>query len=118
VQLAALAEVLVKARLETPQIEARVVAVVDRSFEHYSLSSTRARPLHSQDLFAIRDVRAVLTLNRRDFLQLHRDLPAHAGLVLCTVDLDFVGQALRIHEAVSAAPDLRGQVLRVNRPPR
>jgi hypothetical protein len=59
-----------------------------------------------------------VTLNRRDFLQLHRELPAHAGLVLCTADLDFVGQALRIHEAVSAVPDLRGQVLRVNRPAR
>jgi hypothetical protein len=69
-------------------------------------------------LFAIGENRAVVTINRKDFLQLHRELPAHTGLILCTADLDFVGQAFRIHEAVIAAVDLGGKVLRVNRPPR
>jgi predicted nuclease of predicted toxin-antitoxin system len=80
--------------------------------------SGQAWPDREVLLFAVREGRAVVTLNRRDFLQLHREVPAHAGLVLCTADLDFVGQALRIHEAVNAIPDLRGQVLRVNRPAR
>jgi predicted nuclease of predicted toxin-antitoxin system len=78
--------------------------------------SGQAWPDREVLLFAVREGRAVVTLNRRDFLQLHREVPAHAGLVLCTADLDFAGQASRIHAAVSALPDLHGQVLRVNRP--
>ncbi len=61
--------------------------------------------------------RAVLTLNRRDFVRLHAASDAHAGIVVCTVDPDFAGQAARIHAAVTQYPDLRGQLIRVNRPP-
>jgi hypothetical protein len=82
------------------------------------LDAGQAWPDREILLFAAREGRAVVTLNRRDFLQLHREVPAHAGLVLCTADLDFVGQSSRIHAAVTATPDLRGQVLRVNRPAR
>jgi predicted nuclease of predicted toxin-antitoxin system len=62
--------------------------------------------------------RALISLDRRDFMRLHRDGMPHAGLVLCTLDLDFLGQARRIHEAVAAAGELSGAVLRVNRPSR
>jgi hypothetical protein len=67
--------------------------------------------------FAITDGRAVLTLNRKHFYRLHRDSPQHAGIILCTFDPDYVGQAGRIHDALQACPDLAGQLLRVNRPP-
>jgi hypothetical protein len=60
--------------------------------------------------------RIVLTLNRKHFFRLHREHPDHAGIVACTVDQDFVRQASRIHEAVQAAGDLNGQLIRVNRP--
>jgi predicted nuclease of predicted toxin-antitoxin system len=59
--------------------------------------------------------RAVLTLNRKDFLRLHRATPDHAGIVVCTFDPDFDRQASRI-DAALAGVDPRGQVVRVNRP--
>jgi hypothetical protein len=64
------------------------------------------------------DERVVVTLNRRDFFRLHREHPDHRGIIACTSDPDFAGQARRIHEALSAGGDLRGILLRVNRPAR
>jgi predicted nuclease of predicted toxin-antitoxin system len=61
--------------------------------------------------------RVVVTLDRRDFFRLHRQTPEHGGIVACTFDPDFAGQAKRIHEALSPERDLRGLVLRVHRPP-
>ncbi len=62
--------------------------------------------------------RAVLTFDRRDYIRLHRESPAHAGIVVCTDDADFAALAARIHEQVTAAGDLTGQLVRVNRPHR
>lgn len=64
------------------------------------------------------DERAVLTLNRRDFFLLHREQPDHAGIIACTFDPDFAGQARRVHDALRAGGALRGTLLRVNRPVR
>ena len=66
--------------------------------------------------FATGDSRAVLTLNRRHFVRLHHEKPEHAGIITCTVDGDFVGQATRIHTAIAAQGDLARQLVRVNRP--
>jgi hypothetical protein len=66
--------------------------------------------------FATRAGRAVVTLNRKDFLRLHREVPQHAGIVVCTFDIDFARQARRIHEALQNLGDPVRQVLRVNRP--
>jgi len=41
--------------------------------------------------------RHVLTLNRKHFVRLHQTKPAHSGIIVCTVDPDFKGQANRIH---------------------
>ncbi|MFZ1640473.1 MAG: DUF5615 family PIN-like protein [Candidatus Contendobacter sp.] len=60
--------------------------------------------------------RAVLTLNRKHFIQLHRLTPEHAGIVVCTFDPDFIGQAQRIHTALSTLETLFNQLIRVNRP--
>ena len=65
---------------------------------------------------ATADDRAVLTLNRKHFIRLHREQPSHAGIIVCTVDPDFVRQAARIHAAIEAATDLHAQLIRVNRP--
>ena len=59
--------------------------------------------------------RAVLTINRQDFKRLHRSMQKHGGIVLCTFDIDFDGQAFRIHE-LCAADDLEGKIVYVNRP--
>lgn len=66
--------------------------------------------------YAIADDRALLTLNRKHFIRLHSEKPQHHGIVVCTVDADFVGQANRIHAAVESSGDLRGKLIRVNRP--
>lgn len=68
--------------------------------------------------FAKQAGRAVLTLNRRDFIHLHRKEPDHAGIIVCTQDEDIEGQAERVHEAIVSASDLSGRLLRVNRPSR
>ena len=65
--------------------------------------------------FATKEHRAVLTLNRRHFIRLHQKNSQHAGIIVCTVDADFTGQAERIHKAISAQVSLAGQLVRVNR---
>ena len=62
------------------------------------------------------DQRAVVTLNRKHFIQLHRAVPHHAGIIVCTFDPDFAGQAQRLHAALAAAGTLSNQLIRVHRP--
>jgi predicted nuclease of predicted toxin-antitoxin system len=66
--------------------------------------------------FATSQSRVVLTLNRKDFIKLHRASNAHAGIIGCSRDDDWQRQADRIHEAVSGSKNLTGQLLRVNKP--
>jgi hypothetical protein len=60
--------------------------------------------------------RALLTTNRRHFIQLHRRTAGHGGIIVCTFDPDFIGQARRISEAIENTPSLAGQLVRVYRP--
>jgi Domain of unknown function (DUF5615) len=66
--------------------------------------------------FATRLGRAVLTLNRWEFIRLHTRNPGHAGIVVCTRDPDVERQAASIDAAVRASPSLLGVLIRVNRP--
>ncbi len=68
--------------------------------------------------FATEQRRAVLTLNRLDFIRLRRDTQgAHAGIIVCTRDdADPAAFARRIHAAVADAGDPVGQLIRVVRP--
>lgn len=66
--------------------------------------------------FAVSLERAVLTINRKHFIKLHRAQPNHAGIIVCTLDADFIGQAGRIDDALAETADLVGALLRVNRP--
>lgn len=68
--------------------------------------------------FAIGDNRAVLTLNRYDFIRLHRLQPEHAGIIVCTNDNDRNRMATRISEAIYNEETLGGKLLRVVRPSR
>ena len=68
--------------------------------------------------FAISERRTLLTLNRKHFIYLHAQRPSHTGIVVCTTDADFNGQAQRIHEALAAHGSISGQLIRVNRPTR
>lgn len=65
--------------------------------------------------FASIERRVLITLNRKDFKRLHLTHPDHAGIVLCTYDPDFLGQASRIDAALKQQSSLAGQILRVNR---
>lgn len=62
--------------------------------------------------------RALLTLNRIDFKRLHREMPDHAGIIICTEDPDRIGQALRVTTSIVEAGELRGKLIRVYRPSR
>jgi hypothetical protein len=70
--------------------------------------------------FAIEENRALLTLNRKHFIRLHRESPKHSGLVVCTFDPDFLALAQRVHEAIEEALAAQGsldyQLIRINRP--
>lgn len=65
--------------------------------------------------FAVAENRAVVTLNRKHFIRLHQQSPNHAGIIVCTFDADFRGQARRIDAAINALDGLQGRLLRVNR---
>ena len=66
--------------------------------------------------FTIREERVLLTLNRKHFIRLHRGSPNHSGIVACTFDNDFVGLARRIDDALRVQSELRGILIRINRP--
>lgn len=66
--------------------------------------------------FANRNVRAVLTINRKHFIRLHKQSADHCGIIVCTYDPDFAGQAGRIADAISGEATLTGKLIRVNRP--
>jgi hypothetical protein len=65
---------------------------------------------------AVRLGRAVVTMNRRDYIALHAADPNHAGIIVCTRDADTSALAGRIHTAITAAGSLAGLLIRVNRP--
>ena len=65
--------------------------------------------------FAVRDNRALLTLNRRHFIRLHREKPNHAGIIVCKYDPDFDVQAQKIQKAITDSPLLARQLIRINR---
>ena len=67
--------------------------------------------------FATSNDRAVLTLNRFDFIGLHKHQPNHAGIIVCKDDRDRNRLAIRIHEVISREETLKGKLIRVNRPP-
>jgi hypothetical protein len=57
--------------------------------------------------------RAVLTHNRKDYVRLHRDHPAHAGIIVCTRDADSERLARHIHDAAGAVASLRSLLVRI-----
>jgi uncharacterized protein with PIN domain len=61
--------------------------------------------------------RIVLTFDRRDFTRLHKNNPAHAGIISCTWDPDSDALANRLDKIAAAIPSLAGQHVRVNKLP-
>ena len=51
--------------------------------------------------FAISNNRIVITLNRQDFIRLHRINTDHSGIIVCTNDTNRPRMATRINEAIA-----------------
>jgi len=66
--------------------------------------------------FATAAGRALVTINRKHFIHLHNANPDHAGIIVCSFDSDFTGQANRIHAAIGSKAQLSGELIRINRP--
>jgi len=66
--------------------------------------------------FAYAEGRMLLTNNRRHFIRLHREQHDHCGIIVCTVDPDFVGLAQRIHAALETQAQVSRPLIRINRP--
>ncbi|GAB4148723.1 MAG: DUF5615 family PIN-like protein [Cyanobacteria bacterium J069] len=62
---------------------------------------------------ATADNRAVITLNRDDFLLLHRSGAAHRGIVVCKDDKDLEGLEEALHHYLSTQETLQNRLLRV-----
>jgi predicted nuclease of predicted toxin-antitoxin system len=67
--------------------------------------------------FAVAEERAVITFNRSDFIRLHNQAEAHFGIIVCSRDPDHAALADRVDKSIAASPDLRNQLVRINRPP-
>ena len=66
--------------------------------------------------FAISNNRVVITLNRQDFIRLHRANTNHLGIIVCTNDTDRPRMATRVNEVIAAEATLAGKLIRVVRP--
>jgi predicted nuclease of predicted toxin-antitoxin system len=67
-------------------------------------------------LFAIDRERAILTLNKSDFIHLHRRNDNHFGIIVCSDNRNWEQFATLIDTAVAAEPSLQGKLIRVVRP--
>ena len=62
------------------------------------------------------DQRAVLTINRKHFRQLHRKMAKHGGIISCTYNPDLVELAYCIDQAIADLDTLENQLILVYRP--
>jgi hypothetical protein len=51
-----------------------------------------------------------------DLGRLHKGRQSHNGIIVCSFDPEFEGQAQRIHEIIGDQSQLSGNLIRVNRP--
>lgn len=65
--------------------------------------------------FAIETDRCVLTINRQDFQRLHRTMPTHPGIIVCTENRDYSAFAGRIDAAMREAGTLTERLIKVVR---
>lgn len=110
------------ARLYADEQFPRLVSELLRTMGHDVLTVQEANNdnlgIPDEDVlaFAIRDNRAVITLNRQDFIRLHRSSSEHFGIIVCTNDTDRIRMATRIAEAIAVIESLECKLIRVVRP--
>lgn len=66
--------------------------------------------------FAHERERVIITLNREDFITLHKIGREHSGLLICKEDRDYQGQAAMLKEFLSTdAQTLKGRLIRIKK---
>jgi predicted nuclease of predicted toxin-antitoxin system len=65
--------------------------------------------------YATANGRVVVTLNRKDFIKIHKSGEPHAGIVVCTVDPDNEALATRIDLAILVKSTMVRELIRVAR---
>jgi predicted nuclease of predicted toxin-antitoxin system len=67
-------------------------------------------------VIATQQNRCLITLNRKDFIKLHRERIDHAGILISTFDADFTALARRIDQCLQeTGSSAAGLLLRVQR---
>ena len=61
--------------------------------------------------FAFEEGRAVVTLNRKDFRRLHKEIDSHFGIIVCTDDDNYGRLAKNIARKIAENPDLSNRLL-------
>lgn len=60
--------------------------------------------------------RVVITLNREDFITLHKQNKDHSGIIICKEDRDYKAQAEKIHEFIlNESQSLQGRLIRLKK---
>jgi Domain of unknown function (DUF5615) len=111
------------ARLYTNENFYYAVVEILQQFGHDVLTTKAAgnanKGIPDEDVlaFAIAENRIVVTFNYNHFKRLHRFVPEHCGIMICSEDKDYQGLANRIHkELEDSFGDLTNQLVRINRP--
>jgi len=110
------------ARLYADEQFPRIVVLMLRNLGHDILTVQEAGKANQKIpddevlAFAVSNNRAVLTINRSDFIRLHNLQPDHSGIIVCTEDLDRQRLAMGINQAIINMRTLNNQLVRVNRP--
>ncbi len=93
-----------------------------RRFGYDVLTSSEAgqanQSISDEDVlnFAHEKQRVVITLNREDFISLHRQGKKHSGIFICKEDRNYKGQAEKNHEfIVSNTRPLMGRLIRIKK---
>jgi predicted nuclease of predicted toxin-antitoxin system len=65
--------------------------------------------------FATQNQRVVITLNREDFIALHRSGISHLGIIICKTDRDYKGQIETLHAYLQQTEDMKNRLIRVKK---
>jgi hypothetical protein len=66
--------------------------------------------------FAYERERAIITLNREDFISLHKQGYKHSGILICKDDRDYKDQAEKLREfIINNTQSLAGRLIRIKK---
>jgi len=65
--------------------------------------------------FGIETNRIIITLNRDDFILLHRQISQHSGIIICKTDRDYQGQITFLHQYLQSQMSLENCLIRIKK---